>query len=289
MSGDLYDILGVKRGASEDEIKRAHRRLVKELHPDLHPNDAAKAERFKQVSAAFEILGDAKKRGQYDRGEINAEGQPTHPFGDATGWRQQEGGGFRSSGGFSGMQGDPFEDILSGMFGGARTRRRTGPVKGRDVRYQVEIAFEDTITGARRRMTMADGRTLDVDIPAGISEGQTLRLKSQGRPSPSGGPPGDALLEVRVRPSAQWTREGRDIRMNQPVDLKTAVLGGKVEVPTPSGPVTLKVPAGSNTGSVLRLKGKGVAHKHSPGDLLVRLEIVLANPKDPGLRDYLSG
>ena len=282
MSKDLYQILGVARGASDDEIKRAHRQLVKELHPDLHPGDTAKAERFKQVSSAFEILGDTDKRKKYDRGEIDADGNPAHPFGGAGA------GGFGTQGGPHGAHGDAFEDILSGIFGGARTRRRTGPIKGRDLRYQVTISFEDAANGARRRMTMADGRALDVEIPAGIESGQTLRLRSQGQPSPGGGPPGDALLSVEVAGSSVWTRDGSDIRMECPVSLQTAVLGGKVEVSTPSGPVTLKVPAGSNTGSVLRLKGKGIARRTKPGDLYVKLSIVLDDPGDPSLRSFLQ-
>lgn len=251
---------------------------MKELHPDLHPDDTAKAKRFKAVSAAFEILGDQKLKGQYDRGEIDSDGNPTMPFGGQ--------GGFSGAGGRT--QGtDPFEDILGGMFGG-RQRRRTGPIKGRDLRYQVEISFEDAVNGARRRMAMADGRSLEVDIPAGIKDGQTLRLKSQGNPSPTGGPPGDALLQVSVADSATWQRQGNDLRMSLAVDLKTAVLGGKVEVPTPSGSVSVSVPAGSNTGSTLRLKGKGVAAKPTAGNLFVRLEIVLDDPKASDLQAMLK-
>jgi len=293
---DPYKILGVARTASAEEIKKAYRERVKALHPDLHPGDAAKAEEFKRVSGAFDILGDADKRARFDRGEIDGAGNERAPFGAGAGDAPGAGygygtgpGGFRAETGSGGMHGDPFDDILSGLFGGGgRTRRRTGPVKGRDVRYNVEIAFADAVSGARRRLTMADGATLEVDIPAGISDGQTLRLKSQGELSPSGGPPGDALLKVSIRPSETWTREGHNLRMTQPVTLETAVLGGQVQVPTPSGPVTLKVPAGSNTGSTLRLKGKGVQLASAPGDLYVRLEIHLDDPKDAGLKDYLS-
>lgn len=287
MNRDLYKVLGVSQTASDEDIKKAYRQLVKTLHPDLHPGDEAKANRFKEVSGAFDILGDPEKRQRYDRGEIDAEGNERAPFetgGFGPGGFEQGGFGARHAG----AQGDPFDDILSGIFGGTRTRRRTGPVKGRDLRYSVEIAFEDAVTGARRRMTMADGRSLEVDIPAGISDGQTLRLKSQGQPSPSGGPPGDALLKVEVRPSEIWTREGDDLRMTQPVPLKTAVLGGKLDVRTPSGTVTLKVPPGSNTGSVLRLKNKGVQRPSAPGNLYVRLEIVLDDPEDEALREFLK-
>jgi DnaJ-class molecular chaperone len=281
MSPDPYTILGVSRTASDADIKRAYRRLVKDLHPDQHPDDEAKLAEFKKVSSAWEILGDANKRAAYDRGEIDGEGNPRGFH------RRPEGPG---SGGFRGdpfAGGDPFEEILGGMFG-ARRKRGPGPQKGRDIRYRVEIAFEDAVTGARRRMTMVDGKALDVAIPAGIETGQTLRLKSQGQDSMMGGPPGDALLEVEVRPSTKWERDGRDLRMRVPVSLKTAVLGGSVDVETPGGPVTLKVPAGSNTGSTLRLRGKGVQVKPA-GHLYARIEIVLDDPKDSDLKRFLGG
>jgi DnaJ-class molecular chaperone len=278
---DPYSILGVSRSASEADIKKAFRTKAKTLHPDQHPGDKAKEEEFKRLNGAFEILGDPEKRAKFDRGEIDGDGNPKG-FG---------GGGFAGGGrweGGAGAQGDPFEDILSGMFGSGARRRNPGPQKGRDVRYRVEIAFEDAVTGARRRMAMADGSALDVNIPAGMISGQTLRLKSQGQPSPTGGPPGDALLEVDVLASTIWTREGKDLRMALSVDLRTAILGGTVDVRTPSGPVSLKIPAGTNTGAQLRLKGKGV-QVAPPGDLYVRIEIVLSDPRDDGLRRWAEG
>ncbi len=282
MALEPYAVLGVPKSATEADIKKAYRARVKTLHPDLHPGDDAKAEEFKRVSSAFEILGDAEKRAKFDRGEIDGDGNP-RGFGGGGGGGRWEGGG-----GAYGAQGDPFEDILSGMFGGGARRRNPGPQKGRDVRYRVEVSFEDAVTGARRRMAMADGSALDVNIPAGITSGQSLRLKSQGQPSPNGGAPGDALLEVDVASSPIWTREGKDLRMALSIDLRTAVLGGTVDVRTPSGSVALKVPAGTNTGAQLRLKGKGV-QVTPPGDLYVRMEIVLSDPRDEGLKRWAEG
>jgi DnaJ-class molecular chaperone len=286
---DPYSVLGVPRSASAADIKKAHRTKVKALHPDQHPNDAKKAEEFKRVSSAYDILGDPEKKARFDRGEIDGDGNPRgfsgggHPGGGFPGG----GAGGRWEGGPS-AQGDPFEDILSGMFGGGARRRNPGPQKGRDMRYRVDISFEDAVTGARRRMSMADGSALDVNIPAGITSGQMLRLKSQGQPSAYGGAPGDALLEVEVQPSSVWTRDGRDLRMTQSADLKTVILGGTIEVRTPSGPVSVKIPPGTNTGAQLRLKGKGV-QSIPPGDLYVRIEIMLTDPKDDGLKRWAEG
>ena len=284
MTLDPYAELGVGRGASEAEIKKAYRKKAKALHPDQHPGDKAKAEAFKRASKAYDILGDKEKRGKYDRGEIDGEGNPRGFHGAGPGAGP---GGF--PGGFgpqSGSQGDAFEDILRGMFGGGR-RRGPGPQRGRDVRYRIEIDFEDAVAGARRRMTMADGRALDVNIPAGVETGQTLRLKSQGGQPPGGkGPPGDALMEVVVRPSKVWERDGVNLKMSVQVPLKIALLGGSIDVRTPSGPVTLKIPEGANTGQTLRLKGKGVQLRDNPGHLYARIEVVIENPSDPALRKW---
>ena len=272
MSIDPYSVLGVSRSASDGEIKKAYRQKAKALHPDQHPGDAVKAEAFKKVSAAYEILGDEAKRGQFDRGEIDGDGQP----------RGFHGGGH----GPMGAGGDPFEDILSGIFGGGRARRGPGPRKGRDVRYKVEVAFADAVLGASRRMRMSDGRSLDLNIPPGVETGQTLRLKSQGQASPYGGPPGDALVEVTVKKQKTWVRDGDDVRMPVPISIDTAVLGGTVSVDTPAGPLNLKVPEGSNTGAILRLRGKGVQRSAKAGHIYARLEIVLNDPKAEILKEF---
>jgi len=293
VSKDPYDVLGVTRSASADDIRRAYKRKAKDTHPDLHPDDAGKAETFKAASAAYEILSDADKRGQFDRGEIDADGNPrgfdrTSHAGRHPGFNRGPGpgmGGYANTGGSA--QGDVFEDILSGMFGGGR--RRPGPAKGSDIRYRVEISFEDSVRGARREMTMADGRVLSINIPAGIDTGQSLRLKSQGKTTRTGGPPGDAILEIKVRPNALWTRDGQDIRMDVSVPLKVAILGGQIEMETPLGPLALKIPEGSNSGTVLRLKGKGVQTRDKPGNLYARIEVVIEDPKNPGLKDWARG
>lgn len=289
MSSDPYAILGVSKSAGDDEIKRAYRKKAKALHPDLHPGDKAKAEAFKRASSAFDILGNQEKRRQFDRGEIDGEGQP-RGFGGGGGFGGAGGFGGGRRGGFSsGQQTDPFEDILSGLFGGGgRGRRGPGPRKGRDVRYRIDVSFADSITGGQRRIKMSDGQALDVNIPAGVESGQTLRLKSQGQTSPYGGPPGDALVEVAVGTHKNWTRDGDDVRMAVPIPLKTAVLGGTVEVDTPSGSLSLKVPEGSNTGAILRLRAKGVQKSGKAGHLYARLEIMLDDAEISELKRILK-
>lgn len=290
MSWDPYAVLGVTKSATEDEIKSAYRRKAKELHPDLHPGDEAKAEKFKKASAAFSVLGDKDKRARFDRGEIDADGNPRGFAGAGARPSGGFGGGFGGGGGgpFGGGNGpDPFEDILSGIFGGSR-KRGPGPRKGKDMRYRIEVSFADAVTGARRRMKMSDGRSLDVGIPPGLEDGQTLRLKSQGEKSLYGGPPGDALLEVKIKPSKVWRRDGSDLYMDVPVDLKTAILGGVVDVETPSGPVSMKVPEATNTGAVLRLRGKGVESTGASGNLYARLMITVKDPKNNALKKFVK-
>jgi DnaJ-class molecular chaperone len=295
---DPYSELGVAKGASQAEIKKAFHKLAKALHPDRNPGDKKGEERFKRVSAAFDFLSDEEKRKKFDRGEIDADGREVfRGFGGGRG-RAGPGGpgaGF-GQGGFSSQNFDPadLEDIFSvfGGLGGAmggRGRPQQPPPQpqGVDVRARLDIDLEDTITGATKRIGFNDGRTLDVTIPKGAADGQTLRLKGQGQQG-RGGAFGDALIELKVRPHPIYKREGADLTMDLPVSLPDAVLGGKVEAPTPDGPVSLNVPRGSNSGAVLRLKGKGAydAKGGTRGDLMARLMVTLPDKPDSELEKF---
>lgn len=290
MAGDPYQELGVSRGASADEIKKAFRKLAKDYHPDKNPGDAAAEDRFKRITAAFDLLGDAEKRAKFDRGEIDADGREQYR-GFSGGGR---GGGGFGQGGFGGggarttFDDIDLEDIFGGMFGGgggARPRggAARGPARGQDVRASLEISLEDSIQGSTRRIQFSDGRTLDVTIPKGADDGQVIRLKGQGVPSPRGGPAGDALIELKIAPHALYQRDGADLTMDLAVPLADAVLGGKVAVRTPDGVVNLTVPKGSNSGQIMRLKGKGAFAGGRRGDLKVRLMIQLPGEDVPDL------
>jgi DnaJ-class molecular chaperone len=291
LARDPYQELGVSRGAGEDEIRKAFRNLAKKHHPDANPGDTAAEERFKRVSAAFDILGDPDKRKKFDAGEIDADGHETgRGFGG--GW---------SPGGFEGgrrghsraetFDGVDLGDILGEMFGGRGGARGSGagfgggPARGADVRAKLEIDLEEAIAGGKKRIAFSDGRTIDVTIPKGAGEGQTLRLKGQGSPGRAG--PGDAFIELTVRPHPIFHREGDRLVMDLPVTVYDAVLGGKVEAPTPEGPVTLTVPKGANAGAMLRLKGRGLPDAAGQrGDLLARLVITLPDKPDAELTAF---
>jgi DnaJ-class molecular chaperone len=286
---DPYQELGVSRQASADEIRRAFRKLAKQLHPDKNPGDKASEERFKRISAAFDLLGDEDKRKKFDRGEIDADGRETmrgysgEPFGA---------GGFNGGQGGASFEGVDLNEILGEMFGG-RGAQRGGfsgfagpPPRGADVRAKLEIDLEDAILGGRKRIGFSDGRTIDVTIPKGAADGQVLRLKGQGSPGRAGA--GDALIELTIRPHPIFHRDGDNLVMDLPVSAPDAILGAKVEAPTPEGPVSLTVPKGSNAGSTLRLKGRGLpgARGGARGDLLARLQIVLPETHDPELERF---
>jgi len=284
----------VTRTASADEIRRAFRKLAKQYHPDKNQGDKAAEERFKRVSAAFDLLGDEDKRKKFDRGEIDADGRDTprgyDPFsrGGFGG-----GGGARPQDGFGGAQfeGVDLNDILGEVFGGRGGGFRGnggfgGPAKGADVRARLDIDLEDAIQGARKRIAFSDGRTIEVTIPKGAADGQTLRLKGQGSPGRAG--PGDALIELALRPHPVFRREGDALVMDLPVSVPDAVLGAKVQAATPDGPVTLTVPKGSNSGSTLRLKGRGLvdAKTGARGDLLARVQVTLPETADTELERF---
>jgi DnaJ-class molecular chaperone len=285
LAADPYSVLGVKKDASQDEIQKAYRRLAKKLHPDLNPGNKRAEEQFKEASAAYDLLSDADKRARFDRGEIDASGaeRPQRRY-----YRDfAEGGGspYSNDAGFADFAAS--DDILSQIFGGeGRFNMR---MRGADVHYGLELDFLDAINGGKRQITLPDGSVLDVNIPPGTRDGQILRLRGKGRPGNRGGPPGDALIEIHVRPHRIFVRKGDDIHIDLPISLSEAVLGGKVRVPTPSGPVTMTVPRWSNTGTVLRLKEKGVPRvEGSRGDEFVTLRVMLPEKPDPELEKFVA-
>ncbi|MEN3975870.1 DnaJ C-terminal domain-containing protein [Emcibacter sp. SYSU 3D8] len=288
MSEDPYKVLGVARDASQDAIRKAYRKLAKEAHPDLHPGDKKAEDRFKTISAAYDIIGDADKRARFDRGEIDASGTERPPqqefyrqYADADG-----GARYQTSAGFDDFA--DLSDLFSNMFqreGGAPRRMR-----GQDLRYQLPVDFLEAVNGAKRRVTMPDGKTLDIAIPAGTRSGQTLRLKGKGMPGMNGGPAGDALVDVQVGAHPVFERDGDDIVVDLPIAIDEAVLGGKVAVPTITGKVNLTIPRGASSGQTLRLRGKGVpaGKNRAAGDQLVKLKIVMPAGIDDDLETFMK-
>ena len=279
MAQDPYSELGVTRTASAEDLRKAFRKLAKKHHPDANPGNKAAEERFKRVAGAFDVLGDPEKRRKFDAGEIDADGRDVmrgYGGGDAYG---QQGG---RSAQFDNVD---LNDILGEMFGARGGQGRGFPSRGGDLRARLEIDLEDAIAGGKKRIAFSDGRTLDVTIPKGAAEGQVLRLKGQGAPGRAGA--GDALIELAIRPHPIFRRDGDGLTMDLPVSVPDAVLGGKVEAPTPDGPVFLSVPKGANSGSTLRLKGKGMANpRGGRGDLLVRLIVTLPDPPGADLEGF---
>ncbi len=282
MALDPYKELGVSRAASADDIRKAFRKLAKQHHPDANPGDKASEEKFKQLSAAFDLLGDPDKRRKFDAGEIDADGREImrgftgNPFGQGAG----PGAGMRG-GEFDNID---FSDILGDLFGGGG-RRGGFASRGANVKARVEIDLEEAVKGGKRRISFNDGRVLEVTIPVGAADGQVLRLKDQGAAGRAG--PGDALIEIVIRPHPKFRREGDHLTMDVPITVPDAILGGKVQAPTPDGPVTLNVPKGSNTGSVLRLRKRGLADGNGRrGDLLARLVVTLPESPDTKLEAF---
>lgn len=287
---DPYKVLGIARTASQDDIRLAYRALAKQHHPDLNPGNARAEEQFKTVSAANEILSDTAKRAQFDRGEIDAKGQPRSPETSYRDYAESETGHRYSRTGSQsrGWSRHDLDDMFGSMFGEDGWNRDTVPNRGGDEHYSLETDFLAAINGATRRLTLPDGRTLDVKIPPGTQEGQILRLRGQGKAGPGMTKSGDALIEIHVAPHRIFRRDGDDIRLELPISLPEAVLGGPVEVPTPGGPVKMRIPLHSDNGAELRLKGRGVpAHGgHPKGDLYAKLRIVLG-PPDAALDEFL--
>ena len=298
MASDPYSELGVKRDASDADIQKAFRKLAKELHPDQNKDNKVAEERFKRITAAYDFLKDADKRKRFDRGEIDADGREIY-----RGFSGNAGsGGFGGSGGpfggartSAGFDGVDLEDIFD-MFGGgmgAAGRRTSGfgagaaPVKGSDLKIKLDIDLLDTIVGNTRRVVLSDGRTLDVNIPKGSKDGQTLRLKGQGAPAPGGrGTPGDVLVDLHLKAHPIFRLDGNDLHMDLYVSLPDAILGGKAQAMTPDGPVSVSIAKGSNSGAVLRLKGKGAFDAKAKGaepvrgDLFAHIVVALPDKAD---------
>jgi DnaJ-class molecular chaperone len=283
MNQDLYAILGVKRTATNDEIRRAYRKLAKDLHPDQNKGDTRAEEQFKRVSAAFAVLGNPEKRKRYDAGEIDGMGnERANPFYSGDGRTDGFGGFNTGSGEFSDLFGDLFGRRGSG--GGAFTMR------GMDYRYNLEIGFLEAVNGAKKRVQFPDNETLDISVPSGVETGQTLRLRHKGGPGAGRGEPGDALIELKVQPHPLFGRDGDNITLEVPVSLNEAILGARIEVPTIDGRVTVAVPKGASSGQILRLRGKGIKNSRSGmlGDQLITLKIILPSQIDSELERFMS-
>ena len=305
MALDLYQRLGLKRGASEAEIKKAYRSLAKQLHPDRNKDKPDAAKRFSEVTAAYDLLSDKDKRARYDRGEIDEDGNPKMPFGGGGFGGYSPGAGPRPGGApdgfenfnFGGAETADLSDLFEGLFGGSAGGRRGGggpfggfrqrsqpPQKGGDIAYRLKVPFEDAVALKPQRITLGDGKTIDLKLPQGLEDGTRIRLSGKGQEGPGGR--GDAIVTIEVAPHRFFTREGTNIRLTLPVTLKEAVLGAKVKVPTPEGPVMVTIPKGSSSGKVLRLKGRGfTARDGKRGDQLVSVEINLP-ADDPQLQQF---
>src|SRR4051812_15702857 len=309
---DLYEQLGVKKGATEAEVKKAYRKLAKELHPDKNKDNPAASARFSKVTQAYDILTDKDKRARYDRGEIDEDGNPKAPFGYGGGAGGGGFGGFRPGAGGAGPGGAPFgageevdlSDLFDGLFNQQQRRsggggfggfggfggRRAPPQKGGDIAYRLPVAFDDAAALREQRVTLQGGKTVSIKLPKGVEEGTKIRLAGQGLPGPGGN--GDAIITISINPHRFFTRDGDNIRLDLPVTLDEAVLGAKVKVPTVDGPVMLSVPKGSSSGKTLRLKGKGFTGKSGVrGDQLVTLmvDVPAADSELTGFVEHWSG
>jgi DnaJ-class molecular chaperone len=304
-----YDVLGVPRSADEAEIKKAFRKLAKTYHPDRNADDPKAKDKFAEVNSAYEILGDATKRAQFDRGEIDAEGKPRFQgfegFGGGRGGArgaEDFGFGFNAGGPFGGRRSsrgagagaDPGEDFFSQIFGEAfrsagdgmkQGRARPRSQKGEDVNATLTVTLEEVANEAKKRLRLPTGRDVDVVIPKGVSDGQVIRLRGLGAGAP-GVDPGDALLTIKIAPHDRFTPEGSNLRLRLPIEIEEAVLGGSIRVPTLTGAVEMNIPPMTSSGRTFRLRGKGLPGKAGPGDLLVTVEIRLPEVVDEELLTY---
>lgn len=288
---NLYEILGVSKNATEAEIKSQYRKLARKYHPDLNKNDKVSAEKFKEVSSAYDILGDKDKRKKYDNNEIDADGKPTG-FGMGGGnYGSYSSGGFNgASFDFSSIFGEDIFSQFSGMNGGGFSQgnfRNRYAQKGQDTAYTINVDFLDAAKGAEKNIVLA-GKQINIKIPAGTQSGQVLRLKGQGEFGVNGGANGDALITVKVLPHKYFKLDGKNIFIDVPISVKEAVLGAKIEVPTINGKVNLNIPQYSSSGDKLRLKGKGIKTKNSVGDQIVNLSVVISKEKNAELESVLK-
>ncbi|MBL4595464.1 MAG: DnaJ domain-containing protein [Robiginitomaculum sp.] len=280
-----YQILGVPKSADEASIRKAYRKLAKIYHPDMRPGDKAAEDKFKEASAAFALLNNEEERAKYDRGEIDSQGNPKGQYAQAGTHRGGFPGGF-APGGF-----EDISDILSELFGrqagmGARQHFSS---RGEDLHFSLDIDLEEVILGGTRQVRMSDGKNLKIKIPVGVQTGRSLRLKGQGGAGMGGGPPGDAIVELKVKPHRFYVVDADRLRLDIPITLHEAVLGAKIKIPTPDGPVNLTIPPNTSSAQVFRVKGKGGANaKGARGDLLVRTMIMLSDTPDNGLKQYLK-
>ncbi len=290
VSRDPYKVLGVERGASADDVRRAYRRLAKENHPDMNPDDEAAEKRFKEASAAFDLLGDDEKRARFDRGEIDGDGNPTMSFGFGTGGEGPRAGGTRTffRSGFDDF-GDLFGDLFEGGFGRTRTGPQTRAAPPPPLRAEVTVELADAALGGKARVTTPDGGQVEVTIPPGLKDGQILRLRGKGGRGP-GGAPRDLMVRAKIKPHPQFVLDGRDVRMTLDISLKEALLGAKVTAPTLDGPVQLAIPKGSRSGATLRLRARGATDPESGerGDMFVSLRLALPDGPDPELEAFLA-
>jgi len=283
---DPYEILGIARTASLEDIRKAYRRLAKKLHPDLNPGNKGSEERFKEVAGAYDLLSDPDKRQRFDNEEIDASGseRPRQQYYKDYAAEAAAGHPYENRSGFADFA--EADDIFAELL--RRQARESRRARGADLHYRLSIEFLDAVNGTTKRLTLPEGGSLDVTIPHGIQEGQILRLRGKGAPSIGEGEAGDALVEVSINPHRFFARHGDDIHVDLPVTLAEAVLGGRIEAPTPTGSVILTVPKGSNTGTVLRLKGKGVPRRGGHGDELVKLKVMLPSEPNPELETFLT-